>query len=121
MAAKERLKTAVFLYRHKYTLEATYLAGYVVECSLKALILDAAEDPKSLVRDNRFRRHSVEDLNPLLIDRGRRIPPELLAKLRQSRWSIDLRYETGQKDIVRTQQFLETAEEVYNWVEGQLT
>jgi hypothetical protein len=37
--AKQRLTTAEFLCDKDYNLDAMYLAGYTVECSLKALIL----------------------------------------------------------------------------------
>jgi len=37
--ADQRLATAEFLLKHGYNLDAMYLAGYTVECALKALIL----------------------------------------------------------------------------------
>lgn len=37
--AKQRLTTAETLLREKLTLDAQYIGGYAVECSLKALIL----------------------------------------------------------------------------------
>ena len=40
-AARQRLSTAEFLLGNRYNLDAMYLAGYAVECTLKALILDA--------------------------------------------------------------------------------
>jgi hypothetical protein len=36
-AAAQRLTTAEFLLLHRYNLDAMYLAGYTVECSLKDL------------------------------------------------------------------------------------
>lgn len=38
-AAGQRFTTAEFLLRHRYALDAMYLAGYTIECTLKALIL----------------------------------------------------------------------------------
>src|SRR5438105_1342271 len=38
-AADQRLTTAEFRLEHGYYLDAVYLAGYSVECALKALIL----------------------------------------------------------------------------------
>jgi HEPN domain-containing protein len=40
-AAAQRLTTAEFLLENGFTLDATYLAGYAIECSLKSLILHA--------------------------------------------------------------------------------
>ena len=42
-AEGQRLTTAEFLLENGYNLDATYLAGYAVECSLKALILHLTE------------------------------------------------------------------------------
>ena len=39
-AAAQRLTAAEALHREKLTLDAQYLGGYAVECSLKALILE---------------------------------------------------------------------------------
>ena len=43
--AAQRLTTAETLLREKLTLDAQYLGGYTVECSLKALILHRTPDP----------------------------------------------------------------------------
>jgi HEPN domain-containing protein len=37
--AEQRLAAAELLLEHQFYLDAVYLAGYTVECSLKALIL----------------------------------------------------------------------------------
>ena len=50
-AAAQRLTTAETLLREKLTLDAQYMGGYTVECSLKALILESTpetEKPKKL-------------------------------------------------------------------------
>src|SRR5260370_32384367 len=38
-AAAQRLRAAELLFDHNFHLESIYIAGYVVECALKALIL----------------------------------------------------------------------------------
>ena len=43
-AAAQRLNAAETLLREKLTLDAQYLSGYAVECSLKALILELTPD-----------------------------------------------------------------------------
>ena len=44
-AAGQRLTTAQTLLREKLTLDAQYIGGYTVECSLKALIMELTSDP----------------------------------------------------------------------------
>ena len=44
-AAKQRWTTAEFLLGSNYTLDVMYLAGYTMECSLKALILEITAPP----------------------------------------------------------------------------
>src|SRR5213082_3270214 len=51
--AAQRLTTAETLLREKLTLDAQYIGGYTVECSLKALILHGtpeADKPDKLMR-----------------------------------------------------------------------
>jgi HEPN domain-containing protein len=123
-AARQRLTTAEFLLENRYNLDAMYLAGYTVECTLKALILeltpvpDQAEMLKEISSGKKM--HDPEILGAILKDLGRPIPLPLVKKFRRSGWSTALRYETGRTDTGETRGFLRTAKEVYDWVEGQL-
>jgi hypothetical protein len=45
-AAAQRLTTAETLLREGHTLDAQYLGGYTVECSLKALLLELTPEPE---------------------------------------------------------------------------
>lgn len=120
----QRLTTARFLLANDYNLDALYLAGYSVECSLKALILQATPDPerpetlKTITSGKRG--HDFEFLAGLLKDLKRRIPEPLVKKLRRAHWSTNLRYETGRTDTGETRAFLKTAEVIYDWVDGEL-
>jgi hypothetical protein len=64
-AAAQRLTTAETLLREKHTLDAQYLGGYTVECSLKALILeltpvaDKEEKLKEITAGARMHRPEV--------------------------------------------------------------
>jgi HEPN domain-containing protein len=118
------LNTAKFLLENGYNLDATYLAGYTIECTLKALILDRTpvED-----RNDKFKiisrgkmMHNPETLGALLKDLGCHIPPDLVKRFRRSGWSTDLRYESGRPKTSGTRAFLKTAQETYDWVERQL-
>jgi HEPN domain-containing protein len=123
-AARQRLTTAEFLLGNSYTLDAMYLAGYTVECTLKALILERtpiAEQAEMLKKITSGQRmHDVETLGGILKNLGRPIPLALVKRLRRSGWSTALRYETGRKDTGETRGFLRIAKEVYDWVEDQL-
>ena len=121
-AARQRITTAEFLLRHRYTLDAMYLAGYTVECSLKALIVELtpiADRPMTLTKIRSGRRmHDAEVLGGILKDLGQPIPLRLVKRLRRSGWSTSLRYEAGRRDTGETRAFLKTAGDV--WVEGQI-
>lgn len=78
-AALQRLTVAEFLLLNRYTLDAMYLIGYAVECSLEALILEVtpvADRPSALARITAGRKwHSFEVLAGVLKDLGRPVPP----------------------------------------------
>jgi len=123
-AALQRLTAAEFLLNNHYNLDAMYLGGYTLECTLKALILEntpAKDKPATLKKITSGKKmHNVEVLSGLLKDLGCPVPLKLVKKLRKSTWSTALRYETGRTDTGETRAFLKTAKAVYNWVESQL-
>jgi HEPN domain-containing protein len=127
-AARDRLKAAELLLQHKLMLDAMYLAGYTIECSLKALILELtpeAERPAKLAKISSGKKmHSPEVLFGLLRALGCLLPLDLAKRFQprpgELQWSPALRYETGRRDKGETQAFLKTAKAVYDWVEGQL-
>jgi hypothetical protein len=135
-AAAQRLKAAEALPR-QHGLDAMYLAGYTIECALKALILELAShtDPadkvqiglKDFTRDEIEKEitsgpkmHYPEVLAEFLKDLGRPIPLELRKKFRRSRWSTSLRYESGRRKPGEVRWLLKLAGETYRWVESQL-
>ncbi len=109
----------------RLTLEAQYIGGYSVECSLKALILEKTAEPDRLAMLLRLTRgatyHRVEVLFDRLRERGVVLTIELAKRMRRFDWTTDLRYETGRKDTGETNALLRTARAIYDWVEGQLT
>jgi HEPN domain-containing protein len=123
-AAAQRLTTAEFLLKNKYNLDAMYLAGYTIECTMKALILQAtpkAGRKAALAKISSGKKmHNYEVLAGLLRDLKRPLPLSIARRLRASGWSTNLRYETGRKDSGITWAFLKTAKAVYDWVEVQL-
>jgi HEPN domain-containing protein len=123
-AAAQRLDTAGFLLKWNRTLDAMYIAGYTLECSLKALILEktpVADRPQCLLKiTSGAKMHRLEVLLGILSDMGFPLPLKLAKRFRRATWSPALRYETGREDTGETRAFLKTAEQTYNWVEGQL-
>jgi len=112
------------LFNNHYNLDAMYLAGYTVECTLKALVLEVTPvvDRIDMIKkiSSGKKMHDPEILGGILKDLGRPIPLELIKRFRRSGWSTGLRYETGRGDTGETRGFLKTAKKAYDWVEGQL-
>ena len=124
-AAGQRLTTAQKLLDMKVTLEAQYLGGYTVECSLKALILHLTPAPEKPAKLEQITSgapmHRPDVLLGELRDLGVSLPPTIVRRMRRFyRWEPSLRYETGHRDTGETIGFLKTARAIYNWVEDQL-
>src|SRR6266436_7391115 len=77
-AAKQRFTTAEFLLSNRYNLDAMYLAGYAVECTLKALILEITPTVERFEMLKKIssgqKMHSSEVLGGILKDKGARSP-----------------------------------------------
>jgi len=122
--AAARLFAAETLLREKLTLDAQYIGGYTVECSLKALILHMT--PASKMRQTLDRithgsqMHRIDILLGELRDIGSSLPPRLAKRLRRFDWTTDLRYETGRRDTGETFGFLKTAKAIHRWAGSQL-
>jgi hypothetical protein len=122
--AGQRLTTAETLLREAITLDAQYIGGYAVECSLKALILHqtpALDKPDTLKRITAGKKmHQPDVLLGELRNLGIALPLEIARRMRRFDWTTDLRYETGRRDTGETIAFLRTAKAIYDWVERQL-
>jgi hypothetical protein len=123
-AAAQRLTTAEILLDRTRTVDAQYLGGYTVECSLKALILHrtpVAEKPDKLRQiTSGARMHRPNVLLGELRVLGILLPLDIAKRMRRFDWTTDLRYETGRRDTGETKALLKTAKAIYDWVEGQL-
>ena len=88
-AAGQRFTTAQFLLENRYNLDAMYLAGYTVECTLKALILEitpVVDRQKTLKKISSGKKmHDPEILGGILKDLGKPIPLDLVKRFRRSR------------------------------------
>jgi hypothetical protein len=96
-----------------------------VECSLKALILEAtpeaARPAKLALISAGSKMHRPEILLGELKDLGIKLPLELAKRFRRFTWTTALRYESGRMDTGETRAFLKTAEATYDWVEEKLS
>lgn len=126
-AAAARLSAAdVFLDNSKY-LDATYLAGYVIECSLKALLLSYVPLPErpEFIREY-FRgatAHDFEFLVHQLRQRGANITPDIRKLLSRSHriWTTELRYESGYGRAKDTEFLRDASERILSWSRRSVT
>lgn len=123
--AEQRYNAAEVLFHADFTIDAQYVAGYVVECSLKALILETTPESD---RNEKLRRitsgatmHQPETLLQELRAVGVRLSPDLAKRMRRFDWTVDLRYETGRRSRGETQGLLKTSIAVRNWVKEQIS
>lgn len=122
--ADQRLTAAGYLLEH-FPVDAVYLAGYAVECAMKALVLrwtprrefDAMLDRLTQVG---AKGHDFEYLKGILKEqrRGRtKTDREILAALAShlkavASWSTDLRYQVGTLDPKEAEKFFEAAKAI---------
>lgn len=102
-----------------------YLAGYSVECILKALLLSALSEPESVVMVKSFRGTIGHDYGWLrdqyLMSGGAASPKEISrAFVLVGAWSTDIRYEPGAKPAKIAGDFLAETERIIEWAEGRL-
>lgn len=126
-AAAQRLMAAEVLLDAGLTLEAQYFGGYVVECSLNALIMSEAGDSDKADMLKRITSgasaHRPDVLLARLRAQGVTLPDDLRKRMRRftDTWETSLRYEVGRRDLGETRAFLSTAKAVLKWVEGNLS
>ncbi len=122
-AAEQRLAAADLLLDNSKFLDGMYLAGYVVECSLKALVLSyirVPERPEFLREHFRGQRaHDFEHLATLLLRNGVNIPKPLRLSVVRANdiWSTDLRYETGHGKVADSKFLRDAGEKILAWVQ----
>ncbi len=124
-AAKQRFDDALLLLEMGRTTAAVYLAGYSVECMLKALILSAvpqaqAEEVLGMFRG--ARAHDYEWLLRLYAEKGGAgLPPSVVPHFaRVNSWSTDMRYVPGTIALREAHAFVDAATTILTWVDGRL-
>jgi HEPN domain-containing protein len=124
-AATQRFDEARFLLvRGTFTTAAIYLAGYTVECGLKALILRHEMPHVNSSTVSSFRghaAHSYDWLKQQLTPRKVSLPSEMARRLANvDWWGTELRYRTGQVERRIAENFLKTVSEIIEWVRGRM-
>ena len=112
----QRLVAVEFLLEKELYFEAVYLGGYVIECSLKAVILGRVPPRDRVAYATRYFRgaaaHNFHALRMRLAEHGAEVPGDLLREMSKYRWSTDLRYEVGVFHRAEARQFIAVAERV---------
>jgi HEPN domain-containing protein len=123
LAALQRFEDAQILFDNNRATGAVYLAGYAVECFLKAVLLDRTPRSKQQAVWNSFRGKAGHNLDSLQYAVGRvgvSLPPGLLRHfLKVSSWTTDLRYYAGSKKRDDARDFLQSAAQLLEWLERQ--
>lgn len=126
LAAKQRFEDAEYLLEVGRTTAAVYLAGYNVECILKALILVAvprAQEKDILEKFRSARAHRYDWLLQLYAKRGGPgLPPKLVPHFaRVNTWSTDMRYSPGVIALRDAKAFLDSTLKIFTWGDGRLS
>jgi HEPN domain-containing protein len=123
--ALQRFEDAQLLFDGGRNTGAIYLAGYAVECTLKALLLSAtptSKIPKVLDSFRGGQGHDLEWLKRQYIKGGGSIFPSTIARkfARVNSWKTDIRYEPGTSLLRDAEEFLQAAEAVLSWAGERL-
>ncbi|MEO6809472.1 MAG: HEPN domain-containing protein [Isosphaeraceae bacterium] len=120
-----RIVEARILRKADQTTGAVYLAGYSVECILKALILETLASHSRDKMLKLFRGHLAHNFEWLreqyLLNGGSRFPANInRAFMLVSDWSTELRYEPKSIKPEEADRFLDAADEIIRWADGRM-
>jgi hypothetical protein len=124
-SAKQRFEDAEFLLEAERTTGAIYLAGYSVECMLKALILSTVPPGSRAQMLASFRgtkAHDYDWLKARYFENGGPPFPSAVSKNFSlvDTWTTDLRYKAGTTKRGDAESFLKAAREIIDWADGRL-
>jgi HEPN domain-containing protein len=122
-ADKRRIEASILIKAAQPT-GAVYLAGYVVECMLKALNIETQPDNLQGSRLEELKRigHNLTKLLELYIRDGGSRPPANVVRAFTlvSDWASDIRYDPREVKPAEADRFLKAVDDVYRWVDGRL-
>lgn len=124
-SAIQRFEDARFLLEAERTTGAMYLAGYSVECMLKALILSTIPRGGRAGVLASFRGAAAHDFNWLKAKYLKCGGPPFPSDVSKSfslveTWTTDLRYNAGTIRRAEAESFLRAAEAIMTWADGRL-
>jgi hypothetical protein len=124
-SAKQRFEDAVFLLSAQRTTGAIYLAGYSVECMLKALILSLTPKGNRSNMLKTFRgskAHSFDWLKNEYFEQGGTPFPSKVSKLFAlvNTWGTELRYKPGTMRYSDADSFIQAVREIMLWADGRM-
>lgn len=124
-AAKQRFEDAQFLLENGRTTGAVYLAGYGVECILKAMILSFAPRVDRSTILTTFRGAKAHDFEWLQQQYRKRKGPAFPQQIQEyfsylRTWSTDFRYVPGMIEHKDAYDFLKAADTIIEWAEGRM-
>jgi HEPN domain-containing protein len=123
--AIQRFDEAQILLEAARTTGAVYLAGYGIECILKALILSVVPSSKTDSVLQTFRGNRAHDYQWLRDEyrlKGGAVPPREVNRCFTlvNRWSTDLRYSPGNLKERDAESFFKAAKVIMIWASGRL-
>ena len=123
--AFQRYEEAEFLLEGGYTTGAVYLAGYGIECILKALVLMTVPFGQRLNMLQSFRGSRAHEFdwlrNLYLTNGGSRFPGDVTRQFTLvNDWSTDLRYTPRSVREDEAKAFLAAAVVIIRWADGRL-
>jgi HEPN domain-containing protein len=123
--ALQRFDDATTLLAAGRTTGAVYLAGYSVECALKALLIESTPRKDRASMAGSFRGAKAHDFEWLREQYRQVKGPPIPADVNEhfvlvGTWSTDFRYHAG---IIRSddaEDFLNSAKEIFDWADGRM-
>jgi len=124
-AAKQRFEDARYLLEGERTTGAIYLAGYCIECMLKALILSQLAEAKRLEMLSSFhgsKAHDYDWLKARYFEIGGPPFSKDVAKAFAyvNTWAVEIRYKAGTSNYGDAKTFLDSAELIMDWADGRM-
>ncbi len=124
-AAKQRLSDARFLLDAERTTGAIYLAGYGIECMLKALILASQAKRQRTETLRLFRGPKAHDFVWLKKQYSRIGGPPISKSILRtltlvSVWTVEIRYKASSSKFGDAKEFLDYAQEIVSWADERM-
>lgn len=123
-SAFQWLDDASFLLTAARPRAAVYLAGYTVECLLKALVLDSLPNRKraELAQSKVLFTHDLDELRATYLTSGGPSLPKDVAKdlLEVGSWDPARRYRPGSVRYDEAERFLKAVQRIAAWADGRL-